>query len=50
MFTAIHSSYIYLKSLKNAALDQIEERGFEFVCSDKNELERNTVMKGVDLP
>lgn len=50
MFTAIQSSYLYLESLINAALDQIEERGFEFVCSDKNELERNTVMKGVDLP
>lgn len=49
MFTAIYSSYIYLESLKNAALDRKEEWGFGFVCSDKNELERNTVMKDVSL-
>ena len=47
MFTAIHSSYLYLESLKNAALDRKEEWGFGFVYSDKNELERNTVMKDV---
>ncbi len=49
MFTAIHSSYLYLESLKNAALDRKQEWGFGFVCSDKNGLERNTVMKDVDL-
>ena len=49
MFTAIHSSYLYLESLKNAALDRKEEWGFSFVYSDKKELERNTVMKDVGL-
>lgn len=49
MFTAIHSSYLYLESLKNAALDRKEAWGFSFVHSDKNELERNTVMKDVGL-
>ncbi len=49
MLTAIHSSYLYLKSLKNAALNRKEEWGFGFVCSDKKELERNTVMKDVGL-
>ncbi len=49
MFTAIHSSYLYLESLKNAALDRKEEWGFSFVYSDKKEIERNTVMKDVGL-
>jgi len=49
MLTAIHSSYLYLESLKNAALDRKEEWSFGFVCSYKNELERNTVMKDVGL-
>jgi hypothetical protein len=49
MFTAIHSSHLYLESLKNAALDHKGERGFGFVYSDKHELERDTVMKDVDL-
>jgi len=49
MFTAIHSRNLYLKSLKNAALNHKEEWGFDFVCSDKNKLERNTVMKDVGL-
>ena len=47
MFTTIRSSYLYLESLKNAALDRKEEWGFGFVYSDKNKLERNTVMKDV---
>ena len=47
MFTVNYSSYLYLESLKNAALDCKEELGFGFVYSDKNELERNTVMKDV---
>ncbi len=45
MFTAIHSSYLYLESLKNIALDCKEEWSVGFVCSDKNGFERNTVMK-----
>lgn len=49
MFTAIRSSYIHLERFKNAALDRKEEWGFDFVCSDKNELERNTVRKDVCL-
>ena len=34
MFTAIRSSYLYLESLKNAALDYEKEWGFSFVYSD----------------
>lgn len=49
MFTAIRSSYLHLKSLKNAALDYEKERGFSFVYSDKNKLEGNTVMRDVGL-
>lgn len=49
MFTAIRSSYLYLESLKNAALDCKEEWGFSFVYSDKKELGKNTVMKDVGL-
>ena len=49
MFTAIRSSYLYLESLKNASLDHKEEWSFAFVCSDKNKLERNTVVKDVGL-
>ena len=49
MFTAIHSSYLYPESLKNAALGRKEERGFRFVYSDKKVLGRNTVMKDVGL-
>ena len=43
MFTAIRSSYLYLESLKNAALDYEKEWGFSFVYSDKNKLEGNAV-------
>ncbi len=49
MFAAIRSSYLYTESLRKAALDRIEERGLDFVCSDKNGLERNTVVKDSDL-
>ncbi len=49
MFTAIRSSYLYPESLKNAAPDCREGWGFGFVCSDKYELERNTVMKDAGL-
>ncbi len=49
MFTAIYSSYLYLESLENAPLHRQEEWSFGFVCSDKNELERNTVRKDVGL-
>lgn len=49
MFTAIHSSYLYLENMKNAALDRKGDWGFSFVCSDKNEVEWNTVMKDVNL-
>lgn len=49
MFTAIQSSYLYLESLKNAALDYEKEWGFSFVYSDKNKLEGNTVVMDVDL-
>ena len=48
-FTAIRSSYLYLESLKNAALDYEKEWGFSFVYSDKNKLEGNTVVMDVDL-
>lgn len=49
MFTVIRSSYLYPESLKNASLDHKEEWSFVFVCSDKNGLERNAVVKGVGL-
>ncbi|MGN0401445.1 MAG: hypothetical protein ACI4HQ_04190 [Acetatifactor sp.] len=49
MFTAIQSSYIYLESLKNAALDYEKEWGFGFVYSDKNKLKGNTVGMDVGL-
>lgn len=49
MFTAIHSSHISLESLKNAALDRKEEWGFDFVCSDKSELEGDAVVKDAGL-
>lgn len=49
MFTAIHSSYLYLESLESAALYYKEEWGFSFVCSDKNKLEKNTVVTDVGL-
>lgn len=49
MFTAIRSSYLYLESLKNAALDYEKEWGFSFVYSDKNKLEGNAVVMDVDL-
>ncbi len=45
MFTTIRSSYLYLESLKSAALYYKNEWGFGFVCSDKNKLEGNTVVK-----
>ncbi len=46
MFTAIRSSYLYLESLKNAALDYEKEWGFSFVYSDKNKLEGNAPVVG----
>ncbi len=49
MFTAIRSSYLYLESIKNAPLEHKEEWGCVSVCSDKNELEENTVVRDVDL-
>lgn len=49
MFTTIRSSYLYLESLKNAALDRKEEWGFSFVYSHKNKLEGNTVVMDVGL-
>lgn len=49
MFTAIHSNYSYLERLINASLDRKEEWSIGFVCSDKNKLERNTVMKDAGL-
>lgn len=53
MFTAIRSSYLfiylYLESLKNAALDYEKEWGFSFVYSDKNKLEGNAVVMDVGL-
>lgn len=49
MFTAIRSSYLYLESKKEAALDHQEERGFGFACSDKTKLEKNTVGKDAGL-
>ena len=48
MFAVIRSSYLYLESLKNTALDHKEEC-FRFVCSDKDELESNTVERDVGL-
>lgn len=49
MLTVIRSGYVFPESLKNAALDRKEEWGFGFVCSDKNEPGRNTVMKDAGL-
>jgi hypothetical protein len=49
MFTAIHSSHLYLECLKKAALERKIEWGFGFVYSDKNKLEKDTVMEDVDL-
>lgn len=49
MFKVIHPSHFYLESLRSASLDHKEERGFGFVCSDKNKLERNTVVKDAVL-
>lgn len=49
MFTAIRSSYLYLESMKNAALDYEKEWGFSFVHSDKNKLEGNAVVMDVGL-
>ena len=49
MFTVIRSNYLYLESLKSAALDHKEEWGFRFVYSDKNGHKRNNVMKDVSL-
>lgn len=49
MFTAIHSSYLYPERWQNIALGRKDEWGSGFVCSDKDELERNTVMKDVGL-
>ncbi len=49
MFTAIRPSYLYLESLKSAALDYEKEWGFSLVYSDKNRLERNTVVMDVGL-
>ncbi len=49
MLTGIRSSYIYLKSLKTAPLNQKDERSFEFVCSDKNKPGRNAVGKAAGL-
>ena len=41
--------YLYLESLKNAALDYEKEWGFSFVYSDKNKLEGNAVVMDVGL-
>ncbi len=49
MFKVIRPSHFYLESLRSASLDHKEERGFGFVCSDKNKLERNTVVKDAGL-
>ena len=49
MFAVIRSSYVYLESLKNASLKHKEEWGFGVVCSDKNKLEGNTVVRDVGL-
>ena len=49
MFTAICSSYLYLESFKNASPDHQEEWGLCVVCSDKNKLGRNTVVKVAGL-
>ena len=48
MFTAIRKSYYYLESLQNASL-HYKEWGFSCVCSDKNKLGRNVVVKDVGL-
>ena len=49
MFTAIRLNYLYLESLKSAALNHEKEWGFSFVYSDKNKLEGNTVVMDVGL-
>ena len=49
MFTAIRLSYLYLESLKSAALYHEKEWGFRFVYLDKNKLEWNTVVMDADL-
>lgn len=49
MFTVIRTSYLYLESLNNTALERKEEWCFSFVHSDKKVLGKNTVMKDVDL-
>ena len=49
MFTAIRSSHSYPESMKNVALDYEKEWDFSFVYSDKNRLERNTVVMDVGL-
>lgn len=48
MFAVIRSSYLYLESLENASLYH-KEWGFDAVCSDKNKLGRDTVVKDVGL-
>ena len=40
MFTAIRSSYLYLESLKNAALDYEKEWGFSFGIQIRISLKR----------
>ncbi len=49
MVAVIRSRHFYLESLRSASLDHKEEWGFGFVCSDKNKLERKTVVKDVVL-
>ncbi|MDO4556137.1 MAG: hypothetical protein Q4B70_13475 [Lachnospiraceae bacterium] len=49
MFTVILAISFYRESIKRAALDRNEEWGCDFVRSDKNKLDRNTVMKDVSL-
>ncbi len=49
MFTVTFSSDIDLKKLIKPSLDRKEEWVFDYVCSDKNKLKRNTVAKDVDL-
>lgn len=49
MFTAIRSSFLYLESIENAPLGHEEERGVCFVCSDKNKLGINSMVKDAVL-
>lgn len=49
MFTVIRSDYIYCNSFRYAALECKQERGFGFVCSDENRLERISVTRDVRL-